>query len=97
MREKDDTEKKALSSYYKRKFKPSVSKSRSNMGLVAPWDILEEDKSDHFANYYAWEKWLQMQDRKDSLENLNMMEKTLLYAIMVDLLKGNKSALSNGL
>ena len=60
-----------------------------NDGLVAPWDYLEEDKNDHFANYYAWEKWLQMKDRNDSLENLDMMEKTLLYAIMVDLLKGN--------
>lgn len=65
------------------------SKSALSVGLVAPWDTLEEDKNDHFANYYAWEKWLQMQDRKDSLENLDMMEKTLLYAIMVDLLKGN--------
>ena len=70
------------------KLKETANSGQMQRGLFAPWDTLEEDKNEHFTNYYAWEKWLQMQDRNDSLENLDMMEKTLLYAIMVDLLKG---------
>ena len=69
--------------------KKAGSNSALSDGLCAPWDYLENDPDDHFANYYAWEKWLQVKDTKDSLEDLDMMQKALLYALMVDLLKGN--------